>query len=118
MLIPMVFVCIGGKVKPLKAPKKETKELDEDEVAFKEKQKAGMFDCAVVVRFLCGQSLTGLGYHRCESEEGIYGKGQGQGTSEYWKPGYQEVREEINVDTHDWSFCQESRYYELRTSMD
>ncbi|KAK2865444.1 Translation machinery-associated protein 7 [Arthroderma sp. PD_2] len=30
----------GGKVKPLKAPKKEKKELDEDEIAFKEKQKA------------------------------------------------------------------------------
>lgn len=47
-------MCIGGKVKPLKAPKKETKELDEDEIAFKEKQKAGMFDCAVAVRLLCG----------------------------------------------------------------
>ncbi|MCJ1350557.1 MAG: Translation machinery-associated protein 7 [Icmadophila ericetorum] len=30
----------GGKAKPLKAPKKEKKELDEDEVAFREKQKA------------------------------------------------------------------------------
>ncbi|ORX34821.1 translation machinery associated TMA7 [Kockovaella imperatae] len=29
----------GGKVKPLKAPKKEKKELDEDDLAFKEKQK-------------------------------------------------------------------------------
>lgn len=34
-------VPIGGKVKPLKAPKKEKKELDEDELAFKEKQRAG-----------------------------------------------------------------------------
>lgn len=33
---------IGGKVKPLKAPKKDKKDLDEDEVAFREKQKAGM----------------------------------------------------------------------------
>ncbi|KAL9122159.1 MAG: hypothetical protein Q9187_001288 [Circinaria calcarea] len=32
----------GGKAKPLKAPKKEKKELDEDELAFREKQKAGM----------------------------------------------------------------------------
>lgn len=32
----------GGKAKPLKAPKKEKKEMDEDDVAFKEKQKAGM----------------------------------------------------------------------------
>ncbi|KAJ5760771.1 hypothetical protein N7520_007927 [Penicillium odoratum] len=30
----------GGKVKPLKAAKKEKKELDEDEIAFREKQKA------------------------------------------------------------------------------
>lgn len=31
----------GGKVKPLKAPKKQQKDMDEDEVAFREKQKAG-----------------------------------------------------------------------------
>ena len=31
----------GGKVKPLKAPKKEKKELDEEDLAFKEKQRAG-----------------------------------------------------------------------------
>ncbi|KAJ5132748.1 hypothetical protein N7448_006906 [Penicillium atrosanguineum] len=30
----------GGKVKPLKAAKKEKKDLDEDELAYKEKQKA------------------------------------------------------------------------------
>ncbi|KAE8349713.1 translation machinery associated TMA7 [Aspergillus coremiiformis] len=30
----------GGKVKPLKAAKKDKKELDEDELAFKEKQRA------------------------------------------------------------------------------
>ncbi|XP_074528461.1 translation machinery-associated protein 7 [Halichoeres trimaculatus] len=29
----------GGKKKPLKAPKKHAKEMDEDEVAFKQKQK-------------------------------------------------------------------------------
>lgn len=32
---------IGGKAKPLKAPKKEKKEVDEDDKAFQEKQKAG-----------------------------------------------------------------------------
>ena len=31
----------GGKAKPLKAPKKEKKELDEEELAYREKQKAG-----------------------------------------------------------------------------
>ncbi|KAL8742673.1 MAG: hypothetical protein Q9190_004883 [Brigantiaea leucoxantha] len=30
----------GGKAKPLKAPKKEKKEMDEDELAFKKKQQA------------------------------------------------------------------------------
>ncbi|KAM5473546.1 hypothetical protein MauCBS54593_002342 [Microsporum audouinii] len=30
----------GGKVKPLKAPKKEKKELDDEDLAFREKQKA------------------------------------------------------------------------------
>ncbi|GLI73294.1 translation machinery-associated protein 7 [Penicillium ochrochloron] len=30
----------GGKVKPLKAAKKEKKELDEDDLAYKEKQRA------------------------------------------------------------------------------
>jgi len=30
----------GGKAKPLKAPKKAQKDLDEDELAFREKQKA------------------------------------------------------------------------------
>ncbi|KAF3080274.1 hypothetical protein TWF569_010992 [Orbilia oligospora] len=29
----------GGKAKPLKAPKKDKKELDDDDLAFKEKQK-------------------------------------------------------------------------------
>lgn len=32
---------LGGKAKPLKAPKKEKKDLDEDEQAFKAKQQAG-----------------------------------------------------------------------------
>ncbi|KAI4136071.1 MAG: hypothetical protein LQ347_000121 [Umbilicaria vellea] len=30
----------GGKAKPLKAPKKEKKELDDEELAFRDKQKA------------------------------------------------------------------------------
>lgn len=36
-------VSIGGKAKPLKAAKKEKKDLDEDELAFKEKQRAGEY---------------------------------------------------------------------------
>lgn len=30
----------GGKAKPLKAPKKKVQELDDEDVAFREKQKA------------------------------------------------------------------------------
>ncbi|KAI9293287.1 translation machinery associated TMA7 [Neoconidiobolus thromboides FSU 785] len=30
---------LGGKLKPLKAAKKQTKELDEEDLAFKQKQK-------------------------------------------------------------------------------
>ena len=37
----LTFCLTGGKVKPLKSAKKEKKELDEDEIAFREKQKAG-----------------------------------------------------------------------------
>lgn len=40
----------GGKVKPLKAPRKEKKDLDDDEIAFREKQKAGK--CSLL-RFFC-----------------------------------------------------------------
>jgi hypothetical protein len=32
---------VGGKVKPLKAAKKQAKELDEDDLAHREKMKAG-----------------------------------------------------------------------------
>ncbi|KAI9844748.1 MAG: hypothetical protein M1837_005281 [Sclerophora amabilis] len=35
-----VFRNLGGKAKPLKQPKKEKKEFDEDELAYKEKAKA------------------------------------------------------------------------------
>uniref|UniRef100_A0A6Q2YVL6 Translation machinery-associated protein 7 n=1 Tax=Esox lucius TaxID=8010 RepID=A0A6Q2YVL6_ESOLU len=34
-----MFCLTGGKKKPLKAAKKATKEMDDDEMAFKQKQK-------------------------------------------------------------------------------
>jgi len=37
----LIVLSKGGKAKPLKAPKKEKKELDEDDLAHKEKLKAG-----------------------------------------------------------------------------
>jgi hypothetical protein len=36
----LISLSAGGKAKPLKAPKKEKKELDEDDIAHKEKLKA------------------------------------------------------------------------------
>lgn len=45
----------GGKAKPLKAPKKEKKELDDEELAYKEKQKAG----ALPLRAISTTELTG-----------------------------------------------------------
>ena len=39
-MISQLTPILGGKAKPLKAPKKEKKELDEEDLAFKEKQKA------------------------------------------------------------------------------
>ncbi|KAI4220625.1 MAG: hypothetical protein L6R36_007483 [Xanthoria steineri] len=38
--ISLISDTTGGKAKPLKAPKKEKKEIDEDDKAFQEKQKA------------------------------------------------------------------------------
>lgn len=43
---------LGGKVKPLKTAKKEKKDLDDDDMAFKEKQRAGMFSGSIV-EILC-----------------------------------------------------------------
>lgn len=44
----------GGKAKPLKAPKKAPKgEMDEEDKAFAEKQKAGMLNYGVVLHISC-----------------------------------------------------------------
>jgi len=39
----------GGKAKPLKQPKKEKKELDEEDKAFQDKQRAGLFETAAII---------------------------------------------------------------------
>ena len=80
----------GGKAKPLKAPKKDKKEMDEDEIAFREKQKAGT----------CFQSPLGypqlIPASRRKGEQRDGGEGQGKGTTECWTTGHQEVWEEVN----------------------
>lgn len=40
-MLTNLFLPLGGKAKPLKAPKKEAKDLDEEDVAFHERQRAG-----------------------------------------------------------------------------
>lgn len=40
-LLTTSYLHPGGKAKPLKAPKKEKKELDEEDLAYREKLKAG-----------------------------------------------------------------------------
>ena len=39
----------GGKAKPLKAVKKDKKELDEDDLAFQAKQREGMITTRVII---------------------------------------------------------------------
>lgn len=42
-MLKALICAIGGKAKPLKAPKKAPKaDLDDEDLAFKEKQRAGM----------------------------------------------------------------------------
>ncbi|EOR00735.1 hypothetical protein J056_000545 [Wallemia ichthyophaga EXF-994] len=45
----------AGKAKPLKAPKKDKKDLDEDDVAFKNKQKADEKAKAEAIKKLGGK---------------------------------------------------------------
>ncbi len=40
---PLLLTIPGGKAKPLKAPKKANKELDDEDKAFLEKQRAGLY---------------------------------------------------------------------------
>ena len=68
----------GGKAKPLKAPKKEKKDLDEDEVAYREKQKAGMSHLEEIL--LDVHALIDCTF-RCQSPEGDGRKGERKGTA-------------------------------------
>ncbi|KAJ6256707.1 hypothetical protein Dda_8573 [Drechslerella dactyloides] len=51
----------GGKAKPLKAPKKEKKDLDEDDLAFKEKQKKDAADLKAMQEKAKGKGPLGGG---------------------------------------------------------
>lgn len=111
---------LGGKAKPLKAPKKEKKELDEDEIAFREKQKAGMtlspifaihyhgsltLPCAACS---CKPTITNFIPSRRQSQEGAGGKGKGQRPDELGTTGNQEIWEEIE---HEGATSINTRYF-------
>ena len=62
----------GGKAKPLKAAKKEKKELDEDDLAFKERQRAGTLSSLRVSHETAANEIR---HTRGQGQEGSYGQG-------------------------------------------
>lgn len=93
--ISLISDTTGGKAKPLKAPKKEKKEIDEDDKAFQEKQKAGesrsMYSMGSRPRMECWR----LRWSSCQSQQGDGREGQGQRSHERRIPGHQEVWQEV-----------------------
>lgn len=87
------IVIAGGKAKPLKAAKKEKKELDEDDLAFKERQRAGG---SKIREFIVRQILMNVDSNRGQGQEGTHGQGQRQRSSEYRRSRHQEIRKEVN----------------------
>jgi len=70
----------GGKAKPLKAPKKEKKELDEDDIAFRERQKAGRCCASIVVTCKVGFRLTcGFCCAEAKAKKELADKAKGKG---------------------------------------
>ncbi|MCJ1414423.1 hypothetical protein MMC32_000749 [Xylographa parallela] len=67
----------GGKAKPLKAPKKEKKEMDDEEIAFKDKQKAGMRVLIPSFTTLSTSTLTNLVDAKANKEMAEKAKGKG-----------------------------------------
>jgi hypothetical protein len=82
----------------LKAPKKAPKaELDEEDKAFQEKQKAGVYPAAYAARSYTNHN------NRCKGKVRAGGKSLGEeGASQYWQSGYQEERKEMS-DSTIWS---------------
>lgn len=58
----------AGKAKPLKAPKKDKRDLDEDDVAFKNKQKADEKVCEIysVVLWLTSPQAKAEAVKKCK----------------------------------------------------
>lgn len=83
----------GGKQKPLKAAKKAAKELDEDDLAFLEKKRAGMDILKSVKSFLIHADRYA---HRGEGSQGHGQQGRWQGPSEHRIARHQEERKEMS----------------------
>ena len=64
---------IGGKAKPLKAPKKDKKDLDEEDLAFKERQKKGSFPAHHP------QSHPNTGFSEAAERKALAEKAKGKG---------------------------------------
>lgn len=82
----------GGKAKPLKAAKKQNKDLDEDDLAHHEKQKAG-----TIPAMRTDPTNDADECDRREGPQGDGGQGWRQGSYEQWKPGHQEEWQEIST---------------------
>ena len=92
----------GGKVKPLKAPKKEKKDMDEDEIAFKAKQQAGTSSATRPLE------CPLIDLRRCQSEERHGRAGQRQRPSERWTTRNQEKWQEVKSVDESWPICNEN----------
>ena len=81
---------IGGKAKPLKAPKKEKKDMDDDDLAFQAKQKAG-----VLMKRSCAKGQKLIRPSRRKGQQGDGREGKREGSTQRWAARYQKVWEEI-----------------------
>ncbi|KAI7975765.1 hypothetical protein EIK77_005515 [Talaromyces pinophilus] len=66
----------GGKAKPLKAAKKEKKELDEDDLAFKERQRAGG---SKIREFIVRHILMNVDSTEAKAKKELMDKAKGKG---------------------------------------
>ena len=84
----------GGKKKPLKAPKKDSKDLDEDDMAHKVRKAVYLVTEIFTHR---ANSILGQAEGAAEGLGGCQGSGREEGSTGRWW--HQEVRQEINGTT-------------------
>lgn len=85
----------GGKAKPLKQAKKQSKDYDDDDKAFLDKKRAGTTKYPNKTPSPRTERLLTETYRR-EGPQGDGGQGRWQGPSELGRPGNQEERQEIS----------------------